>query len=113
MAMTGEFMAAVNVRGIGPHYNASNPGGHPRLTMTLRTLARYLFTGSPDAIRTIAASRGAVWAGLAFVLSAGLAREYDGEYLVARPWVLAVPFAAAVGLATLLFVPIYVGTRGL
>jgi hypothetical protein len=81
--------------------------------MTLLTLFRYLFTGSPDAIRTIAASRGAIWVGLAFVLSAALAREYDGEYLPARPWVLAVPFAAAIGLATLLFVPIYLGTRGL
>lgn len=81
--------------------------------MTLLTLARYLFTGSADAIRTIAASRGAVWVGLAFVLSAGLSREYDGEYLLARPWVLFVPFAAAIGLATVLFVPLYVGTRGL
>jgi hypothetical protein len=79
--------------------------------MTLLTLVRYLFTGSSDAIRAVAASRGAAWVGLAFVLSAGLARDYDGEYLPARPWVLAVPFAAAVGMATILFVPVYVGMR--
>jgi hypothetical protein len=38
--------------------------------MGIRTLLRFLI-GNPAAIREIAASRQALWVGLAFVLSAG------------------------------------------
>lgn len=71
--------------------------------MTIITLVRFLFTGSAESIRAIAASRGALWLGLIFVLSAGLAREYDGEYLPAKPWVLVIPFVASISLSFVLF----------
>lgn len=48
-----------------------------------------------DAIKTIADSRTATWLGLTFVISAGFAREYDGEYLLAEPWHLLIPVAAS------------------
>ncbi len=49
-----------------------------------------------DSILCIASSRSARWLGLVFVLSAGLAREYDGEYLIGEPWHLVLPLAASV-----------------
>ena len=49
-----------------------------------------------DSILCIASSRSARWLGLVFVLSAGLAREYDGEYLMGEPWHLVLPLAASV-----------------
>ena len=49
--------------------------------MTFLTLVRFLI-GHRDAILRIANCRHAVWVGLIVVLSAGLAREYDGADLV-------------------------------
>jgi hypothetical protein len=46
--------------------------------VSLATLLRYL-SGDREAILTIARSRCSLWLGLVFVLSAGLARECDGE----------------------------------
>jgi len=45
--------------------------------MGITTLLRYLI-GGREAIRQIAASRGGLWIGLLFVLSAAFARDYDG-----------------------------------
>ncbi|MFO0808252.1 MAG: hypothetical protein U0746_06490 [Gemmataceae bacterium] len=70
--------------------------------MGIRTLLRYLI-GDRDAILQIAASRRAFWLGLAFVLSAGFAREYDGEDLTAEPWHLVIPLAASLVSSLLLF----------
>jgi hypothetical protein len=48
-----------------------------------------------QAIRQIAGTPAAAWPGLLLVLSAGLAREYDGEFLLAEPWHLLIPLAAS------------------
>jgi hypothetical protein len=58
--------------------------------MGSRTLL-YFLIGSRTAIRQVAASEQALWLGLVFVLSAGLAREYDGQDLVHEPWHLLIP----------------------
>jgi hypothetical protein len=71
--------------------------------MTLSALARYLFLFDRDAILAISADRRALWVGLLFVLSAGLAREYDAEYLLAEPWHLLIPPGASLVSAGLLY----------
>ncbi len=62
--------------------------------ITLSTLFRF-FVFDAKAIRTIASNPLATWLGLLFVVSAGFAREYDGEYLVAEPWHALIPIAAS------------------
>ena len=62
--------------------------------LTVGTILKFLAFDA-DAIRTIASSRKATWIGLLFVISAGFAREYDGEYLFAEPWHLLIPVAAS------------------
>src|SRR4051812_46517892 len=64
--------------------------------MGLRTLLLYLI-GNRQAILTLAANRWTVWLGAVFVLSAGLAREYDGADLLHEPWWLLIPFGASIG----------------
>jgi hypothetical protein len=59
--------------------------------------------GHRQAILDLAADRRAVWVALLFVLSAGLAREYDGEDLLSEPWHLVIPLGASLGAATVLF----------
>ena len=66
------------------------------------TLARYL-AGGREAILTIASSRHALWLGLLFVLSAGFAREYDGEDLLHEPGHLLLPLGASLVSSLLLF----------
>jgi hypothetical protein len=80
--------------------------------MTLATLAKYLFLLDRQAIRDIAGCRQAVWLGLLFVLSAGFAREYDGEDLLAEPWHLLIPLAASLATSLLLFVFVWSTARG-
>ena len=58
------------------------------------TIVEFLFF-KRDAIIKIAASKSAFWIGFLFVIAAGFAREYDGEYLVAEPWHLILPLAAS------------------
>lgn len=74
--------------------------------MGLGTLLLY-WIGEGKAIRRIAANRQAVWIGLLFVLSAGLAREYDGEDLLHEPWYALIPVAASLASSSLLFVCTY------
>ncbi len=62
--------------------------------MNLSTILRFL-SGRRDAIERIAACPRAVFVGLLFVLSAGLAREYDAEDLLAEPHHVFVPLAAS------------------
>jgi hypothetical protein len=62
--------------------------------MTIRTLVRFLF-GDRDAILKISNSRFTLLLGLLFVLSAGFAREYDGEDLWHEPWHLLIPLGAS------------------
>lgn len=70
--------------------------------MRIRTLFLYL-TGDRRAILELAADRSALWIGLAFVLSAGFAREYDGADLLREPWHLVIPVGASLVAASLLF----------
>jgi hypothetical protein len=70
--------------------------------MRIRTIFLYL-TGNSQAILDIARDRRAVWVGSLFVLSAGLARDYDGEDLLHDPWRLAIPFAASLLTSFLLY----------
>jgi hypothetical protein len=70
--------------------------------MTIRTLLRYLI-GDRQAILTLAVDRRALWLGFLFVLSAGFAREYDGEDLLHEPWHLLIPAAASLATSFLLF----------
>lgn len=71
--------------------------------MTLSTLPRYLL-GRESAILEVIESRGVLLLGFLFVLSAGFAREYDGEDLVAEPWHVLIPLAASVGSCAILYV---------
>jgi hypothetical protein len=81
-------------------------GKIPRQTgasfVRVRTLFRYL-TGDRQAILELAADRHALWIGLLFVLSAGFAREYDGQDLLREPWYLLVPVGASLAASFLLF----------
>lgn len=78
--------------------------------LTLKILFAYLF-GSRGAIEQIAASPEAVLVGLLFVLSAGLAREYDGEYLLAEPYHLLLPLVASLATSFVLYVMLSVTAR--
>ncbi len=70
--------------------------------MNLQSLREFL-AGRPHAIEQVASCRSALWLGLAFVISAGLAREYDGEDLLAEPWHLLIPLGASIVSSLLLF----------
>jgi hypothetical protein len=70
--------------------------------MGLTTIAKYLI-GQRQAILQVANTPHALWLGLLFVLSAGFAREYDGEDLLREPWHLLLPLGASLATATLLF----------
>ena len=70
--------------------------------MTLGTLARYLI-GDRTAILTLVRQRGALLVGALLVLSAGFAREYDGEDLWHEPWHLLLPFGASLTTSFFLF----------
>ncbi len=74
--------------------------------MSILTLVRYL-CGSREAIHAIAGNRHALWVGLLFVLSAGFAREYDGEDLLHEPWYVVIPVGASLGSSYLLFLVAY------
>lgn len=79
--------------------------------MSLATLGLFLL-GSRSAIHAVATSRGALGVAALFVLSAGFAREYDGEDLLREPWYLLVPFAASLVTSFVLFLVLYgVGRR--
>jgi hypothetical protein len=68
----------------------------------LATLAGYL-VGRRDAILKLAGNHSTLWVGFLLVLSAGFAREYDGEDLLAEPWHLLIPLAASLVSSLLLF----------
>jgi hypothetical protein len=70
--------------------------------MSVLTLLRYLF-GSRAAILQIAVNPCAAPLGLVFVLSAGLAREYDGADLLHEPWHMLLPIPASLATSFLLF----------
>jgi hypothetical protein len=74
--------------------------------MSVLTLLRYLI-GDREAILQIASNRHALWVGFLFVISAGFAREYDGEDLLHEPWYLVLPLGASLASSFLLFTVSY------
>lgn len=66
------------------------------------TLCLFLF-GNRQAIQQIARCPSAPWLGFLFVLSAGFAREYDGESLVHEPWHLVLPLGASLTTSGVLY----------
>lgn len=74
--------------------------------MGIGTLLGYLF-GSRAAILALAAHPWAWLVGLMFVLSAGFAREYDGEDLWHEPWHLLLPLVASLSASFLLYCILY------
>ncbi len=74
--------------------------------ITVGTIFAYL-VGSRAAILKIATNRQSLCLGLMFVISAGFAREYDGEDLWHEPWHLLLPQVASLVTSFLLFVPVY------
>jgi hypothetical protein len=79
--------------------------------MGILTILGFLM-GRRQSILDIAASKHAIWLGLLFVLSAGFAREYDGEDLLHEPWHLLIPFAASLATSTLLYGVLWIVLRG-
>jgi hypothetical protein len=78
--------------------------------MSIGTLLRYL-CGDRAAILTLAGHPRTWLIGLIFVLSAGFAREYDGEDLLHSPWYLVIPLGASVVSSLALFCMFYVPGR--
>src|SRR5262245_10759862 len=70
--------------------------------VSLCTYIAFLF-GSRRAIESVLTARGVFPLAVLLTISAGLAREYDGEYLVAEPWYVFVPLVVALGMATALW----------
>ena len=93
------------------HTDASESGAapidkaspHPTDTDPIRvgTLARFLI-GERNAILKVAHSEPALWLGLAFVICAGLFREYDQEDLLHEPWHVGIPLLVSTVLSALL-----------
>ena len=81
---------------------ADFPNTRDQEGITFRTLVLFLI-GNREAIFQLTASRQTVWLGLLFVISAGFAREYDGEDLLHEPWHLLLPLAASLVTSFLLF----------
>ena len=74
--------------------------------VSLITLVQFLF-GYRSAILNLATNRSTVWLGLMFVISAGLAREYDRVNLAQQPWHLLAPLIASLATSWILFVMVY------
>ena len=63
--------------------------------LSIKTILEFLFFRNKRAVLEIASNRWSLLVGAILVLSAGFAREYDGEFLVFEPWHLAIPFLAS------------------
>jgi hypothetical protein len=77
--------------------------------MKASILFRYL-TGSRGAIVEVASTRSSLSCGILFALSAGLAREYDGEDLLHAPWIVLRPLAASLLSGTVLFLLVHLAS---
>ena len=73
-----------------------------RPSATPITLIRFLL-GKRSAILDVAASPSALVLGSVLVLSAGFAREYDGDDLLHEPWHLLIPHGASLLTSSLLY----------
>ncbi|MCI0681792.1 MAG: hypothetical protein L0Y71_06785 [Gemmataceae bacterium] len=74
--------------------------------MGVLTLLRYL-VGDATAVLSLAVHPRAWLVGLLFVVSAGFAREYDGEDLLRDPWYLLLPVVASLVSSFLLYCLLY------
>jgi hypothetical protein len=74
--------------------------------MGIGTLLGYLISNR-TAILALASHSRAWMVGLVFVLSAGFAREYDGEDLLHEPWHLLLPLAASLAASFFLYCILY------
>lgn len=86
--------------------SVTQPQSGVGMQIGIRTLWNF-WRGDREAILSIASAKGVLGIGALFVLSAALAREYDGADLLAEPWHLAVPFVASLGTSLLLFCLLY------
>lgn len=75
----------------------------PYLGPMLRDLVRFLFLGDRAAILRLTGDSRSLWIGLALLLTAGMAREYDREDLLAEPWHLLLPPVVSLGMTLVLF----------
>lgn len=66
------------------------------------SLVAFLF-GSRQAIRAALDCRWLFGVAVLLTISAGFAREYDGEYLAAKPWYLAVPLLVSLSMGSALY----------
>lgn len=82
------------------------PPRTPAIPMTPATLLRYLF-GQRSAIQQVAEDPRSLWIGLAFVMSAAFAREYDREDLLNEPWHLAIPLVASLAASLAIFAALW------
>lgn len=80
---------------------AAQQSASDRVTAT--TIAGYLI-GQRDCILQIARCPQSVLIGAILVLSAGFAREYDGEDLLAEPWHLLIPHVASLVTSLILYI---------
>lgn len=70
--------------------------------MALSSYLRFLI-GDRETIERLSDARGALDTGFLFVLSAGLAREYDHEDLLHEPWHAFLPLAVSLGASFVLY----------
>lgn len=70
--------------------------------VSLLSYVAFLF-GARRAIEAVLSARAVFPLAVLLTISAGFAREYDGEYLVAEPWYVLVPLAVALAMGTVLF----------
>ncbi len=88
---------------MGGVMDAGGPAQHAERRDAIVVLGAFL-VGQRWAVIAVAGRARRLWPiGVLLLLSAGLAREYDGEYLVAEPWYLLVPLVVSTGMATLLW----------
>lgn len=86
---------------------ASTAAGDPPARLGAGTVFQFLL-GRRKAIELLARERRALLViALLFVVSAGFAREYDGEDLLARPWFVLVPLAVSLPMALTFFLVLY------
>lgn len=80
-----------------PHEDTPHRG-----VISLALIPRFLL-GASDAIAAVANNRSMLWLGGLFCLSAGFAREYDGDDLLHEPWHLVIPLGASLSTSLLLY----------
>ncbi len=76
-------------------------------SLKISTIFRFLF-GSRQAICDIARCKSGLLIGFLLTLSAGFAREYDAEYLVAEPWHVLISAGASLAASFILFTLLFV-----